>query len=245
LYNLQKKHMASTVAELMEISEELAKKVSVSENADEAISEVEKKISSQQESLRKMASQLHESRKSIIPKFIKESEGILADLGMPNATLKIELQPQNEFFPNGHDKMNWLLSANKGGSYNDIKKAASGGELSRIMLAVKSILATYSNLPTIIFDEIDTGVSGDIAQKMATILQKMGKMMQVIAITHLPQIAGKGDTHFKIYKEDAVNSTITNIRKLEDDDRVEELAMMLGGKNISESAVAHAKALLN
>ena len=245
LYNLQKKHLASTVVELMEIREELSQKVSVSENADEAIFEVEKKISSQQESLRKLASQLHESRKSIIPKFIKEIEGILADLGMPNATLKIELQPQKEFFPNGHDKMNWLLSANKGGSYNDIKKAASGGELSRIMLAVKSILATYSNLPTIIFDEIDTGVSGDIAQKMATILQKMGKMMQVIAITHLPQIAGKGDTHFKIYKEDAVNSTITNIRRLEDDDRVEELAMMLGGKNISESAVAHAKALLN
>ncbi|MGB7785765.1 MAG: DNA repair protein RecN [Salinimicrobium sp.] len=245
LYNLQKKHMASTVSELITIKEELERKVSVSENADEAISEVEKKIASQKEQLRKIASELHESRKKVIPKFIKEIEEILQDLGMPNATLKIELQSEKEFFPNGQDKMSWLLAANKGGSFNDIKKAASGGEMSRIMLAVKSILATYSNLPTIIFDEIDTGVSGDIAQKMAGILQKMGKVMQVIAITHLPQIAGKGSTHFKIYKEDAAHSTITNIKKLEGEERVEELAMMLGGKNISESAVAHAKALLN
>lgn len=245
LYNLLKKHTVSTVDELKQIQEELAQKISVSENADEEIARSEKAISEKKEELQKIASALHTSRKSIIPKFIKETETILADLGMPNATLKIELEQQKEFFSNGQDKLNWLLAANKGGSYNDIKKAASGGELSRIMLAVKSILATYSNLPTIIFDEIDTGVSGDIAQKMAGILQKMGKVMQVIAITHLPQIAGKGDRHFKIYKEDAANSTITNIRELKGEDRVEELAMMLGGKNISESAVAHAKALLN
>ena len=245
LYNLQKKHMVSTVTELKEIEEELAKKVSVSENAEEEIGRAEKAISAQQEVLRKQAAAIHDSRKAIIPKFIKEIETILADLGMPNAQLKIELEKQNDFFPNGQDRLYWLLSANKGGSFNDIKKAASGGELSRIMLAVKSILATYSKLPTIIFDEIDTGVSGDIAQKMAGILQKMGKNMQVIAITHLPQIAGKGDSHFKIFKEDAANSTITNIRELEGDARIEELAMMLGGNNISESAVAHAKALLN
>ena len=245
LYNLQKKHMVSTVSELKEIEEELAQKVSVSENAEEEISKAEKAISEQQEVLRKQAGEIHNSRKAIVPKFIIEIETILADLGMPNAKLKIELEKQEDFFPNGQDRLSWLLSANKGGSFNDIKKAASGGELSRIMLAVKSILATYSKLPTIIFDEIDTGVSGDIAQKMAVILQKMGKNMQVIAITHLPQIAGKGDSHFKIFKEDAAHSTITNIVELRGDDRIEELAMMLGGKNISESAVAHAKALLN
>lgn len=245
LYNLQKKHSAATVEELKEIRDDLAKKVAVSENADEEIARSEKAISAKKDELHKIASEIHTSRKSIIPKFIKEIEVILADLGMPNATLKIELEQQKEFFANGQDKLTWLLAANKGGSYNEIKKAASGGELSRIMLAVKSILATYSNLPTIIFDEIDTGVSGDIAQKMAGILQKMGKNMQVIAITHLPQIAGKGDRHFKIYKEDAVNSTITNIKELKGDDRIEELAMMLGGKNMSDSAVAHAKALLN
>ncbi|WP_029037452.1 DNA repair protein RecN [Salinimicrobium xinjiangense] len=245
LYNLQKKHNVATVDELKHIQEELAQKVSVSENAGEEIARSEKAISEKKEALQKIASELHASRKSIIPKFIKETETILADLGMPNATLKIELEQQKEFFSNGQDKLNWLLAANKGGSYNDIKKAASGGELSRIMLAVKSILATYSNLPTIIFDEIDTGVSGDIAQKMAVILQKMGSNMQVIAITHLPQIAGKGDRHFKIFKEDAALSTITNIKELKGEERVEELAMMLGGKNISDSAVAHAKALLN
>ncbi|NJW51460.1 DNA repair protein RecN [Salinimicrobium oceani] len=245
LYNLQKKHAVATVAELKEIQEELAKKVAVSENADEEIARSEKAIFEKKEELHKIASEIHTSRKSIIPKFIQEVETILDDLGMPNATLKIELEQQKEFYANGQDKLTWLLAANKGGSYNDIKKAASGGELSRIMLAVKSILATYSQLPTIIFDEIDTGVSGDIAQKMAGILQKMGKNMQVIVITHLPQIAGKGDRHFKIYKEDAAHSTITNIKELKGEDRIEELAMMLGGKNISESAVAHAKALLN
>ncbi len=245
LYNLQKKHAVATVEELKEIQEELAKKVAVSENADEEIARSEKAIFEKKEELHKIASEIHRSRKGIIPKFIQEVETILDDLGMPNATLKIELEQQKEFYANGQDKLGWLLAANKGGSYNDIKKAASGGELSRIMLAVKSILATYSQLPTIIFDEIDTGVSGDIAQKMAVILQKMGKNMQVIAITHLPQIAGKGDRHFKIFKEDAAHSTITNIKELKGEDRVEELAMMLGGKNISESAVAHAKALLN
>ncbi|WZL89142.1 DNA repair protein RecN [Salinimicrobium sp. 3283s] len=245
LYNLQKKHAVATVDELKQIEEELVKKVAVSENAEEEIAHSEKAISDKKEELHKIATDLHAARKSVIPKFVKEIETILADLGMPNATLKIELEQQKDFFHNGQDKLNWLLAANKGGSYNDIKKAASGGELSRIMLAVKSILATYSKLPTIIFDEIDTGVSGDIAQKMAGILQKMGKNMQVIAITHLPQIAGKGDRHFKIYKEDAVNSTITNIKELRGEERVEELAMMLGGKNISDSAVAHAKALLN
>ncbi|MGI0106605.1 DNA repair protein RecN [Salinimicrobium sp. WS361] len=245
LYNLQKKHAVATVDELKQIEEELVKKVAVSENAEEEIAHSEKAISEKKEDLHKIATDLHAARKSVIPKFVKEIETILADLGMPNATLKIELEQQKDFFHNGQDKLIWLLAANKGGSYNDIKKAASGGELSRIMLAVKSILATYSKLPTIIFDEIDTGVSGDIAQKMAGILQKMGKNMQVIAITHLPQIAGKGDRHFKIYKEDAVNSTITNIKELRGEERVEELAMMLGGKNISDSAVAHAKALLN
>ena len=245
LYNLQKKHMASSVSELIEIQEELSRKVSVSENADEEIGKSEKAIFEKKEELRKKASEIHNARTGIIPQFIKEIEAILADLGMPNANLKIELKEQAEFFHNGHDKMNWLLSANKGGNFNELKKAASGGEMSRIMLAVKSILATYSKLPTIIFDEIDTGVSGDIAQKMAQILQKMGKLMQVIAITHLPQIAGKGDMHFKIFKEDETHRTITNIKELKGEERVVELAMMLGGNNISESAVAHARALLN
>ena len=245
LYNLQKKHMASTVSELKEIESDLSEKVAVSENAEEEIAKAEKNISAKKNELEELATVLHQNRKAIIPEFIKKIEAILADLGMPNANLKIQLEKQQEVYANGQDKLTWLLAANKGGSFNEMKKAASGGEMSRIMLAVKSILATYSKLPTIIFDEIDTGVSGDIAQKMGGILQKMGTSMQVIAITHLPQIAGKGASHFKIYKEDAVNSTITKIKELKNGDRIEELAMMLGGNNRSESAVAHAKALLN
>ncbi|MFD1096536.1 DNA repair protein RecN [Salegentibacter chungangensis] len=245
IYNLQKKHNAGTIEELLEITEELREKVSVSENAETALSEINEAIGNKKTDLDKIADRLHQNRKKIIAPFIKETEKILAELGMPNARLRIDLDSQEEFFVNGKDQLSWYLSANKGGDFKEMKKAASGGELSRIMLAVKSILAAQSNLPTIIFDEIDTGVSGDIAQKMGEILQKMGNSMQVIAITHLPQIAGKGSSHFKIFKEDSADATVTRIRTLESEDRVEELAMMLGGNNISESARAHAKALLN
>lgn len=245
LYNLQKKHAVSTVAELIKLSLELEDKVGVTQSADQQLAEVNQRIENLKIQLKKLASELHENRIKAIPQFISQLEAILSEVGMPNARLKIDLSPQEEFLSNGQDKIHWLLSANKGGNFNELKKAASGGELSRIMLAVKSVLASYSELPTIIFDEIDTGVSGDIAQKMAGILQRMGDVMQVIAITHLPQIAAKGSSHFKIFKEDSGNSTATRLEKLTPQARIEELAMMLGGKNISESAVAHAKALLN
>ena len=188
---------------------------------------------------------LHSERKKVLPVFITEVKKILSDLGMPNADLKIRLEVQESFNSNGSDIMSWQFSANKGGNFNELRKAASGGELSRIMLAVKSILTNYSNLPTIIFDEIDTGVSGEIANRMGEILRKMGQSMQVIAITHLPQIAGKGKYHFRIFKKEAENSTSTHIVQLQGAERVREIASMLGGENISDSAVAHAKALLN
>lgn len=245
IHNLQKKHLVTTIGELKGIEAELEKKVAVSENAEEEMQKVEQAIAKKKKELAKVASELHNSRHAIVPKFKQEVENILGDLGMPNARLKIELSLGNEFFSNGQDVLLWLLSANKGGNFQEMKKAASGGELSRIMLAVKSILASYSKLPTIIFDEIDTGVSGDIAQKMAGILQKMGTRMQVLAITHLPQIAAKGNSHFKIYKEDGAEGTVTKLKELKEEARIEELAMMLGGNTIGESAVAHAKALLN
>jgi DNA repair protein RecN (Recombination protein N) len=244
IYNLQKKHSAEDISALLKIKEELQEKVSVSENAENALSELETAIAKQETKLGTVAEKLHTKRKAIIPTFIKEAEKLLADLGMPHAKLKIELNQSSNFLANGRDELFWYLAANKGGDFKEIKKAASGGELSRIMLAVKSILAAQSKLPTIIFDEIDTGVSGDIAQKMAGILQRMGNAMQVIAITHLPQIAGKGNSHFKIFKEDSANNTTTKIIELKENERVEELAMMLGGKNIGESALAHARALL-
>ncbi|HET8886959.1 MAG TPA: DNA repair protein RecN [Salinimicrobium sp.] len=245
IYNLQKKHAVSTVSELMEITAELEHKTSISENAEANLQQVLLEIKKQEENLEKISEEIHLKRKKAIPHFVEQLETTVANLGMPNARLKIELIPQQELLENGRDKLNWLLSANKGTNFLELKKAASGGELSRIMLAVKSILAKYSKLPTIIFDEIDTGVSGDIAQKMGTILQQMGSDMQVIAITHLPQIAGKGSTHFKIYKEDVQNTTVTYMKKLDEAERIEELAQMLGGKDLSSSALAHAKALLN
>ncbi|MCM4161061.1 DNA repair protein RecN [Antarcticibacterium flavum] len=245
LYNLQKKHAASTVEELLEITSALREKVDMTENAEANLEKLQKDIQHKKEELSKIAGEIHKQRAGVIPGFTKDVEKIIGDLGMPNARLKIELELQKEFFANGQDQLSWYLSANKGGNFTDIKKAASGGELSRIMLAVKSILATQSKLPTIIFDEIDTGVSGDIAQKMGDILQKMGSSMQVISITHLPQIAGKGSSHFKIFKQDEANTTVTKIRELSTGERIEELAMMLGGDTRSESAMAHARALLN
>ncbi|MDN3595144.1 DNA repair protein RecN [Zunongwangia endophytica] len=244
IYNLQKKHNVSEISELLEIADDLRKQVAVSENADEALAEIASAIKKQEGKLSKFAKSLHDRRQKIIPPFVKETEAMLSGLGMPNAKLKISLEQGEKFFANGNDTLGWYLAANKGGSFKEIRKAASGGELSRIMLAVKSILAAQSNLPTIIFDEIDTGVSGDIAQKMGEILQKMGQSMQVLAITHLPQIAGKGSAHFKIFKEDTGEVTSTKIRRLEREERIDELAMMLGGNAIGESARAHAVSLL-
>ena len=245
VYGLQKKHSVATVAELIQISEELSRKVAVSENAEEDIKATEAELDRRRESLKTRAEVLHSERKKVLPVFITEVKKILSDLGMPNADLKIRLEVQESFNSNGSDIMSWQFSANKGGNFNELRKAASGGELSRIMLAVKSILTNYSNLPTIIFDEIDTGVSGEIANRMGEILRKMGQSMQVIAITHLPQIAGKGKYHFRIFKKEAENSTSTHIVQLQGAERVREIASMLGGENISDSAVAHAKALLN
>ncbi|MFN4763229.1 DNA repair protein RecN [Gillisia sp. Q332] len=245
LYNLQKKHAAEGLDALIGIMAQLQEKVDFTENAEADLEKVIKQIEIDKTALKEISVKIHKNREKAIPGFIKEVETIIYELGMPNARLKIDLKLQQEFFSNGQDQLSWYLSANKGGNFSEIKKAASGGELSRIMLAVKSILASRSNLPTIIFDEIDTGVSGDIAQKMGDILQNMGNSMQVIAITHLPQIAGKGSKHFKIFKEDIGETTITKIRVLETEERIEELALMLGGNTKSESAMAHARALLN
>ena len=164
---------------------------------------------------------------------------------MPNARFKIELTPTDSYLYNGKDQLEFLFTANKGSQLLSLKKAASGGELSRIMLAIKSILSNYQQLPTIMFDEIDTGVSGEIAHKMGRIMEQMSVTMQVFSITHLPQIAAKGQSHFKVYKEDIDETTVTALKKLTNDERVLEIAQMLGGKKVSDSAIAHAKQLLN
>jgi DNA repair protein RecN (Recombination protein N) len=164
---------------------------------------------------------------------------------MPNVRFKMELLPSETYFQNGKDELQFLFSANKGTDFGLLKKVASGGEMSRIMLAVKAILAQYSKLPTLIFDEIDTGVSGEIAIRMGEIMKDMSAKMQIFAITHLPQIAAKGDSHFKVFKSTVADDTQSELKLLAPDERITEIAQMLSGANISDSALNHAKELLN
>lgn len=245
LHNLMQKHTATDVTELIQIRESLKEKVSITENLDSVIADKESELSSLEHKLNEITLKLSKNRIKAIPGLIKQLEDILAILGMPNARFNVELIPSDTFLSNGKDDLKFLFSANKGGQFNELKKAASGGELSRIMLAIKSILTNYTQLPTIMFDEIDTGVSGEISNKMASIMQQMSKTMQVFTITHLPQIAAKGDTHFKVYKEDVDEITLTQLKRLNQDERIVEIAQMLGGINMSDSAIEHAKQLLN
>lgn len=245
IHNLLQKHTASDVEELLQIKQELGSKVFETENLDTLISEKEDTLNALEAKLVSECESIHENRTAIIPKLTSQLESILSTLGMPNAKFNIQLEPANAFLNNGSDDLQFLFSANKGGQFNELKKAASGGELSRIMLAIKSILSKYTQLPTIMFDEIDTGVSGEISNKMAMIMQQMSKSMQVFTITHLPQIAAKGDSHFKVYKEDINNVTQTQLQQLNPNDRIVEIAQMLGGTDVSSSAIAHAKELLN
>ncbi len=245
LYDLQKKHGVQEVSELLQIREELSEKVSVTENLEADIERKEKELAVQKVALQQAADVLTAKRKKVVPDLKKQLEDSLKALGMPSATFKIELFKANDFKVNGADGLTFLFSANKGGDYGELKKVASGGELSRIMLTIKSILAKYENLPTIMFDEIDTGVSGEISGKMGDIMQAMSKSMQVFSITHLPQVASKGDHHFKVYKQEEGAVTKTNMKQLSSEERVVELAEMLGGKELSDSAMAHARQLLN
>jgi DNA repair protein RecN (Recombination protein N) len=242
--NLMQKHVVSDVSELIKISNDLEEKVSITENLDESIKDKEAEIDTIMIRLKQLANSIHINRENAIPELIHQLESILSSLGMPNAQFKIECHLSDSFYVNGQDELSFLFSANKGGQFNELKKAASGGELSRIMLSIKSIMSNYIQLPTIIFDEIDTGVSGEISNKMGDIMLLMSKTMQVISITHLPQIAAKGHSHFKVYKEDVNEETITKLTQLNQEERIVEIAQMLGGKKITDSAVVHAKSLL-
>ncbi|SFD48451.1 DNA replication and repair protein RecN [Algibacter lectus] len=245
IHNLMQKHVAEDVAELIQIKNALEEKVSATESLDENIQKKENEILTKTKQINKISKEINKTRVAVIPQLKKELETILASLGMPNAQFKIEATLKDAFFANGQDELTFLFSANKGGQFNELKKAASGGELSRIMLAIKSVLSNYIQLPTIMFDEIDTGVSGEISNKMGDIMQDMSKTMQVFSITHLPQVAAKGHSHFKVYKEDVDDVTRTNLVKLNHDERIVEIAQMLGGIEMSSSAIAHAKELLN
>ncbi|WP_338838935.1 DNA repair protein RecN [Flavobacterium ginsenosidimutans] len=245
IYNLQKKHQVSSVDDLLQIQSDLGNSLLELDNMDEEIASLSKIIEEKASELDDYASKIHANRVNAIPKLSEQLISILETLGMPNARFNMELLPSETYFQNGKDELQFLFSANKGTDFGLLKKVASGGEMSRIMLAVKAILAKYSKLPTLIFDEIDTGVSGEIAIRMGEIMKEMSSTMQIFAITHLPQIAAKGDSHFKVSKSTIGDDTQSELKLLSQEDRIIEIAQMLSGANISDSALNHAKQLLN
>ena len=245
IYNLQKKHYVNSISALILILEELSTKVSTVENAEQRLLDQETIVTEIANKLDAIALKISEARKRIIPTVSKQLEAILDNLGMSHARFQIQNNITEHYYKNGKDVLSFLFSANKGGQFGELKKVASGGELSRIMLAIKKVMSENSQLPTIIFDEIDSGVSGEISNKMAHIMSQMSQQMQVITITHLPQIAAKGNQHYKVYKEELNNTTTTSLKQLSEDERIVEIAEMLSGKNISDSALTHARELLN
>jgi len=245
IYNLQKKHQVISVDELLQIQANLENAVIELGNIEEEITLLTNSIEKKNEELDAFSATIHQNRANAIPVLSNKLISILETLGMPNVRFNIELLPSETYFQNGKDELQFLFSANKGTDFGLLKKVASGGEMSRIMLAVKAILAQYSKLPTLIFDEIDTGVSGEIAIRMGEIMKEMSKNMQIFAITHLPQIAAKGDSHFKVFKSTIGDDTQSELKLLSQDERVIEIAQMLSGAVVSDSALNHAKALLN
>jgi DNA repair protein RecN (Recombination protein N) len=256
IYNLQKKHRVSTIAELLQIQEDLSEKIQQALFSDEAIEKLQKQIATDKAELEKLAAQLSVNRQKAIPDIEKQVLATLAEMGMGNSSLKIEQTPPpppkggaTEQAPlltaTGIDNIKFLFSANKGHALAEMSKVASGGELSRLMLSIKSIVAQYTALPTIIFDEIDTGVSGEVANKVGQIMERLAQNLQVITITHLPQIASKGQSHYFVYKDDSEAATFTRIKQLNNDERVLEIAKMLSGDKPGESALQNARELLS
>jgi DNA repair protein RecN (Recombination protein N) len=245
IYNLQKKHQVASVDELLEIQTKLENSLLEIGNLEEEILSLTNSIRQKIKALDDLSTTIHKNRVESIPVLSQKLIAILETLGMPNVRFKINVNTTSNYFENGKDELQFLFSANKGTDFGLLKKVASGGEMSRIMLAVKAILAQYSKLPTLIFDEIDSGVSGEIAIKMGEIMEEMSREMQIFAITHLPQIAAKGKTHFKVSKSTVGEDTQSELKLLSNAERVIEIAEMLSGTVVSDSALNHAKALLN
>jgi DNA repair protein RecN (Recombination protein N) len=245
LNDLMKKHHVQTIEELIEKRAVLEEKDIQTASLDDTVANLLAQQNTSEAKLSKLSTQLSENRAQVIPGFINQMTRILALLGMSNARFKLSLHPVKNYLSHGKEQLELAFSANKGSDFGSLKKVASGGELSRIMLAVKAILSQYKTLPSIIFDEIDTGVSGEVAYKIAEIMYHMGQYMQVITITHLPQVAAKGAHHFKVFKETKDGSTFTQLKKLASQDRISEVAQMLSGEALTEAALQHAKELLN
>ncbi|MDG5800214.1 DNA repair protein RecN [Marinilabiliaceae bacterium ANBcel2] len=243
IYSLQQKHKVSTAAELIKIEDEYRNRIEKLESFDDELNKLSQAIKSQRLETEKTAGELTIMRKAVFKDIENRITSMLYELGMPNARFSV-FYKKTELTWNGADEIQFLFNANKSGELSDIPKVVSGGEMSRLMLCIKSLLSSAKGLPTIIFDEIDTGVSGEIADKMGRIMQGMGEDIQVISITHLPQIAGKGDFHYKVYKTDINDKTVSEIELLSNDDRVVEIASMLSGSELSNAALSNAKALM-
>ena len=245
IQNLLTKHNVSSIDGLNKVFNDLQAKVVKLNNFDQKLLDLRDERKETLNYLSNISSKLSSRRKNVTSKLVNDLESLLLSLGMPNAKFKIDINSSDSFLSNGKDIISFLLKANKGGEFLVLKKGASGGELSRIMLAVKYILSKHHQLPTIIFDEIDSGVSGEISNRIASIMKEMSNYMQVLTITHQPQIAAKGLHHFKVFKLDTNISTNTQLKLLSSADRLEEIAQMLAGDQVTKSARAHAEQLLN
>ena len=245
IYSLQNKHRVNKVEDLLEIKNDIESKILTHNNIDNDIIKIENKISSLNLSLRSYASEIHNKRKSAIPGFEKFMNNNLIELGMEKSEVKIDLSKSEKIQKNGISIGRFLFKSNKGINYSELKDIASGGEISRIMLSVKSIISKYTKLASIVFDEIDTGISGSVSSKVGELMKSMSENMQVIVITHTAQVASKGDFHFKVFKREQNNKVVTDIKLLSDKERVNEIAEMLSGDKSNKSANELANELLN
>ena len=244
IYKLETKHGVSTVGELIGIKNDLEERLQAVLDMDEMLEKARQELAESEERLKKYAADLTAVRESSVSYLEQQLAPILCDLGMKEAVFKVNMSKSEKFLPTGIDEVNFMFNANRGGEIREIGKVISGGELSRVMLAIKSVIASRSLLPTIIFDEIDTGVSGEISIKVGNIMKRMTSTTQVLAITHLPQIAAKADTHLKVYKQIEGERTLSRMTILDTDSRVEEIAKMLSSEKMTESALATAKELM-
>jgi len=244
LYELMRKHRVHTPEELKNLYEKWQAETRDASRLEEETQELKHSLDQLRERLEKLAAVLHERRSEAIDRIERETEKHLAELGMPHSRIRFRLRPRNDFDIFGKDDLDILLSADKGKTYGEIKKTASGGELSRLMLVMKYLLSQKKHLPAIVFDEIDAGISGEIARKTASMLKQMSRHMQVITVTHLPQTAVAGDKHFKVYKTERNGIVYSDVKEITGEERVREIAEMLEGKPPSESAVRHARHLL-
>lgn len=244
LYTLQQKHRVSSITELISIYEELTAKLSNIDSYDQQIEELEKDLQAKQDKMLTCAEKLSKQRKSTTPKIEKQLIEKITYLGMPNVRFECRITAKPHPDSTGIDDLQFMFSANKNVPLQPVADVASGGEISRVMLCLKSMIAGATALPTIIFDEVDTGVSGEVADKMGQIMKEFGGQMQVIAITHLPQIAAKGKAHYFVYKADNQTETTTNLKRLTDYERIQEIAQMLSGSKITDAAIENAKEML-